>query len=85
LNLDRYNAQVKGSFLAFDADFRAYAVQEAGKKMDIDLKLDCFEGPKYEREEWVMSQNLMFRERQLFQSVCKIPSMVVATSSFDVA
>jgi hypothetical protein len=62
LNLSQYNSQIKSSFLAFDADVRTYAVQEAAKKMGIGLKLDSFEGPKHERDEWIVSQNFISRE-----------------------
>jgi hypothetical protein len=65
--LANYNEQYNDLDVLFDTDVRERAVQEAGRKMGFNLKLDCYEADKQEFMEWYETQKTLFRERPIFK------------------
>jgi hypothetical protein len=65
--LANYNEQYGELDVSFDTDVRERAVQEAGRKMGFNIKLDCYEADKPELVEWYAMQKTLFREPPIFK------------------
>jgi hypothetical protein len=83
--LANYNERSNDLDASFDADVRERAVQEAGRKMGFDLKLDCYEMDKQEFREWYDTQKTIFRERPIFKDRQDIVEMGKIAVKFGAA
>jgi len=71
---------------SFDGEKKARALQEAGKQMGFDLKLDCYEQATSSFQDWLRSQPAPFMERFIiFKDKEDIEALNRIAESFDVA
>ena len=60
-------------------------MQEAGKQMGFDMKLDCYEQATTNLMDWFESQNTLFRERPIFKDPQDVASIDIIARSFGIA
>jgi hypothetical protein len=70
---------------SFDEDVRSRTLQHAGKKLDFDFRLECFESAMKNIEEWCESQKVLFKEPSIFKDPQDIRRVCEVAELFEVA
>ena len=71
---------------SFDDEKKARVLQEAGKQMGFNLKLDCYEQAASNFQDWLKFQPALFKERSvIFKDKEDVESSNKVAETFDVA
>jgi hypothetical protein len=66
----------------FDDDERSRALQEAGKLLGFNLRLECYEQTTTRIEDWAQSLEFLLSERSIFKDYEDIVAMSRVAESF---
>ncbi|KAF2027985.1 hypothetical protein EK21DRAFT_114333 [Setomelanomma holmii] len=83
--LAEHNEQYDDLAASFDAEMNSRVVQNAGKGMGFDMKLDCYDQAAVGLMDWLDSRNTELRAHLLFKNPGDIAAMIQAASSFETA
>jgi hypothetical protein len=69
----------------FDGEVRSRTLQEAGKSMGFDLKLDCYDPAPVSIEDWCESQDTLLQERPILKDPQDLVEMGAIAEDFETA
>lgn len=87
-NIAHHNRHYNDLDASFDLAVRSRAIQEAGRQMGFNMRLECYEGEEQTLKAWVDSQienNISLKEKILFKDSQDLRSMAYIAESFQAA
>jgi hypothetical protein len=70
---------------SFLSEVRSRNLQEAGKSMGFNLKLDCYEPIPVSIEDWCESQNTLLEDRPILKDPQDLAEMATIAKAFETA
>jgi hypothetical protein len=70
---------------SFCSEVRSRNLQEAGKSMGFNLKLDCYDSMPVSIEDWCESQNTLLEDRSILKDPQDLAEMAAIAKAFETA